>query len=78
MVGLNASQMPVMVKIELNNKAKLDLLVDLCSPTAHELWIVPERMRLQIQTIKLDFSTGMVTPLFPKEAFSDCIPKLAW
>ncbi len=70
---------PVMVKIELNNKEKaFDLLVDLCSPTGHKLRIVLERMRLQMQAIKLDSSTGMVTPLSPKEAFSDCIPKPVW
>lgn len=46
---------------EQQSKA-FDLLVDLCSPTGHKLWI--------------DFSTGMATPLFPKEAFSDCILKL--
>lgn len=49
---LSASQVPVTVKIELNNNSKgFDLPVDPRSPAGHKLWIVLERMRLQTQAI---------------------------
>lgn len=60
MVGLNASQVPVMVKIELNNKAKLFICWFTYWPQALDS---AGKNEIAMQAIKLDFPIGMVTSL---------------
>lgn len=56
----------IVVKRELSQKVKLSIYMPVYVPVltyAHELWIVPERMRLRIQAAKMSGLRGIAGSL---------------